>query len=356
MPPCSLAARESKPWTLRLFDAAPVAPVWVGVGLATGLVGLFLASELALDRFRLLAAGGDFTWLRHDFRIALVLLVMLAYVPTAWTYALRGVRRTLVELRPALLCSDDEFRSLLESVGHLDRRVLRSVALVGLAAGVLAPVVADQSWEVYRLDVIVPEPTWHRVAAPLLGWLLLSFFYAIVTESRRLSRVGRDRVRVDLLDRGPLVAFARQGLRNALLTVGFLSLVALLLLDLTVAPGFVWILLTLLGLSGLLAGVGLVLPVRGVRQSIRKTKQAELAWIASELARARDRLAAVPREAAPPASGLADLVAYRSLIAAVPEWPFDPPTLARFGLYLAIPLASWLGGAVVERLLDAALG
>lgn len=37
------------------------------------------------------------------------------------------------------------------------------------------------------------------------------------------------------------------------------------------------------------------------------------------------------------------------------EWPFDAPTLARFLLYVAIPLGSWIGGALVERLLGAAL-
>jgi hypothetical protein len=44
-------------------------------------------------------------------------------------------------------------------------------------------------------------------------------------------------------------------------------------------------------------------------------------------------------------------VFYEGRIASVPEWPFDTPTIARFGLYLLIPLGSWLGGALVERLL-----
>jgi hypothetical protein len=39
----------------------------------------------------------------------------------------------------------------------------------------------------------------------------------------------------------------------------------------------------------------------------------------------------------------------------VREWPFDAPTLTRFFLYVAIPLGSWVGGALVERLLGAAL-
>ena len=37
------------------------------------------------------------------------------------------------------------------------------------------------------------------------------------------------------------------------------------------------------------------------------------------------------------------------------EWPFDAGMRLRFLFYLAIPVGSWLGGALVERLLGAAL-
>jgi hypothetical protein len=49
------------------------------------------------------------------------------------------------------------------------------------------------------------------------------------------------------------------------------------------------------------------------------------------------------------------LLAYMNQIESVREWPFDAPTLTRFFLYVAIPLGSWVGGALVERLLGVAL-
>ena len=58
----------------------------------------------------------------------------------------------------------------------------------------------------------------------------------------------------------------------------------------------------------------------------------------------------------PARDGLADLIEYRRLVEEVPEWPLDPGVRARFLLYVALPLGSWLGGALVERLIDAALG
>ncbi|MCZ6783588.1 MAG: hypothetical protein O7G30_09800, partial [Proteobacteria bacterium] len=53
---------------------------------------------------------------------------------------------------------------------------------------------------------------------------------------------------------------------------------------------------------------------------------------------------------------LSDLLAYRAYVESLREWPFDTSTLVRFALYTLIPVGSWLGGALVERVVDAALG
>ena len=37
------------------------------------------------------------------------------------------------------------------------------------------------------------------------------------------------------------------------------------------------------------------------------------------------------------------------------KWPFAAATLRRFGIVLLLPLISWLGGALVERVVDAVL-
>jgi hypothetical protein len=101
------------------------------------------------------------------------------------------------------------------------------------------------------------------------------------------------------------------------------------------------------------AATALLLPLRGAHQAIHTAKRSELDWCDAELHRAR---AALESQALPSGSAtLADLVAWRGVVAAVPEWPLDAPTLRRFVLYLGIPLGSWLGGAFVERVVDLAL-
>jgi hypothetical protein len=49
------------------------------------------------------------------------------------------------------------------------------------------------------------------------------------------------------------------------------------------------------------------------------------------------------------------IVAYRQVVDGVREWPFDASTVMRFALYLLIPLGSWSGGALVERVIDSLL-
>jgi len=60
--------------------------------------------------------------------------------------------------------------------------------------------------------------------------------------------------------------------------------------------------------------------------------------------------------AARPDLSLADLLAYEGFLRQIPVWPFDQATWPRLALYLLLPFGSWLGGALLERLLDALLG
>ena len=51
-----------------------------------------------------------------------------------------------------------------------------------------------------------------------------------------------------------------------------------------------------------------------------------------------------------------ELLAWEARIDAVREWPLDTTAVARFALYLLIPLGSWSAAALVERWIDHLLG
>jgi hypothetical protein len=117
-------------------------------------------------------------------------------------------------------------------------------------------------------------------------------------------------------------------------------------------PGFTPVFVVMVGMGAAASLLAPVVPLRWVRRRIAEAKRAALAELDGELRRMRD--AESPSEAGPPGR-MADLLATRAYVESVREWPFDSSTLARFGLYLLIPLASWIGSAFVERMVDTAL-
>ena len=175
------------------------------------------------------------------------------------------------------------------------------------------------------------------------GWMGC-LFYVLVAESSRLSSLSSSIASIDLLDLQPYKPLIRQGLTNVLLVVGIASIVSLFLLE----PGFGTLLIQLSILFTLFASIGLMLPLSGIRKKIEKAKQRELNWCKDALKSTRNQI----KSGDAGNQSFTEVVAYKALIESIRNWPFDSPTLARFALYLLIPLCSTFGGAFVERWLD----
>jgi hypothetical protein len=98
--------------------------------------------------------------------------------------------------------------------------------------------------------------------------------------------------------------------------------------------------------------IGLVVSILPHHRLIRDAKRGELDWCRDALIRERTKL----REGGAERSRIEEIVAYREVVEGVSTWPADSSTFLRFSLYLLIPLGSWAGGAIVERLIDSLLG
>jgi hypothetical protein len=329
-----------EPWT-----QGPTWSPWrLSLAIAAVLAALFLALEAALGRLPLVVGDGH---VRGDFRVALVLIAVVAYLPGALARLAQGAHATIDALVPVLRATPAEQAALREDAGRFDPGALRRAGLAGVAAMVALPFFTNLTLDAWTPWKLPPEALAHRALLPGVGWLAGRFFYALVVESRRLARIGRTRVAIDLLDLRPLAPIPRQGLRHALLGAGLFAIVALALVDVGIAPHLLQVLALALVANATFAAAALLLPARGLRDAILAVKRAELATTDADLRRAR--------AGAPGARPLADVLAWRAFVEAVPEWPFDAPTVGRFLLYLAIPLGSWLGGALVERVVDALL-
>ena len=192
--------------------------------------------------------------------------------------------------------------------------------------------------------------------SPTLLWALgaNALAFVLMTRAAASSILGRSYASIagairefDLLDPRPLRCFGQQGLRRAFYWAGGSSIASLLAWDLDrVGP-----LVTILALTLGLATYALLEPARILRHRVRDAKEAELAGVRPRIRAAREKLWAGGEAGELPA-----LLAYEQRLMEVSEWPFDAPTLVRFGALALVATGSWLGGALVERALDGLLG
>lgn len=325
------------PWTLRIYDALPGNPFWIGIGFTTALLLIFFAGRSLLGE----SGNSD----SNDLRVAITQILVTAYSASAYAYLLMSARKTTLDLSP--VAQDiPQWQTVVERAGKHSRWVLlligaASYLIVGVAVTNLTTPepVNPWAWHGWSYDVF-----WHRGTTVLFAWWLACLCYVTVVESSRLSRLSYEIESVDLLDLRAYRPLVRQGLTNALLVIGMVSIISLLGVESRYWPVLVgsWVLFTLL------AWAGMMLPLRGIRKKISAAKKNELVWCERALTIARDGLKSGTGEQ----NSFAEIMAYRTAIENVRNWPFDNPTLVRFSLYLFIPLGSWLGGAFVERGLD----
>jgi hypothetical protein len=329
-----------------------VSPFWLGIGISVSLVVLLVISETVFGRWDLLFVGDDFdplarvqTGVLRDIRIAIVHCLLVGYLPAALLYVLQHGKRTVARLQGALNCTRQECDRLARSI-RLSKRGLLVAALVGMAIAFLPPYfvepVPEAPWHPRNWN---PEVAWHRILGPIMGVGLAWLAYAISVVSLRMSRIAQRLSRIDLLDLSSLSPFAQQGLTNALLLIGVLSISALMMLE----TGFMMLIIIIGTGTLVLAGLALLAPVRGVQKRVREAKQRELDWTAAEICRLRDGFAKADPDHR--SGDLADMVAYRTLVADVSEWPFSGSTYVRLVLYALIPLASWGLGVIAEEVI-----
>ena len=306
----------------------------------------FLMERLASD------LGGPAS---HSFAIRAGFIASLStgYTLAAWRWVPRANVRDLVV--GGLLPPAAERMEEAHYVGGTALQVRRS-RWAGLAGLVL-------------FFLLVEVPTLLSGGRPLEAWINLHTFtymlalgvtffwvsgrlaYFSLANGSPASALGE----IDLLDLRPVRALGRIGLRSALawvigLTLGSFVFVfrELQMLDSLIV--FVPLLVVTLAIT--LAS--LLLPLRGVHRRLRDTKERELRAVEAAV-RGDPRALEATRLAGRTDLRLADLLAYRELVEGIPNWPFDSAGLRRLLLYLLIPIGSWLGGAVVERMLSAFL-
>lgn len=340
-------------WLDRLFDRLRVSPLWVALLGSAALLAVFVALAAATGDLAAFLASGSGVWQNRDARLAVLLSLFVAYLPLARRALLRGSRANLEALRASPALRPVGLSTLLAGLPEPSRRGRGLAGALGVLFVPLTALLVDRDPGLYlRADYWHLAQLWEFGLGGLLGWNAGRLAHAMRSEGKRFSELGRRLPRVDLLDPASLEPFARQGLLFALPGLILLSFFAFNLGD----RGWIGAALVLGTATLAWTGVAAWLPLRGVHERMRRAKAEELACVHAAIHGDVAALAgsAIADRAA--SAGLADLVAWRALVLAAPEWPLPPGLRARFALYLALPLGSWLGGALAERAIDALLG
>ncbi len=192
---------------------------------------------------------------------------------------------------------------------------------------------------------------WFLLFVPLNFALLGKGAYFTVVDDRFHRDTRNAHLCIDLLHPEQLEPFTRMALRRSLLWIVGSSICLLLFLNEAVSPTA---LLPFVFAIMVVASLALIAPLTGIHRKISATKRDELRTVRSKIAVLRDEVlhGTNPTITRNSAQRLTGLVAYEGRVEKTSEWPLDLPTLGTFSFYLAIPVISWVGGALMERVID----
>jgi hypothetical protein len=338
-------------WSDWFFERVPLPPALFGALFAAALLAVLALLALATGAFDRLAAEGLAWWQDRDGRVSVLVSLLAGTIPAALRYHELGTRRNLDALAAANLWPGAAPAELHSSTPGSPRTAF----WFGLSGLLLIPIIA------YTVDRDVGRyftsrqwnlgVTWTWLVGSFVSFTGGILTYRVFVDARKFAQLARTLPAVDLLDREALLPFARQGLRSAIPGVIFVTFLALNLGD----SGFL-LAMSLIGPAVLMQNIAvLVIPMRGVHERLRAAKRDELARVNAairgdagalrgSLLGQRERLS------------LADLLAWRAFVEEIPEWPIDVSTVGRFAVYVGIPLLGWIGAALVQHLLESALG
>ncbi len=323
----------------------------MGVCIAIG----FLVMRCAFDFFFLVAwgfpVGVEPMWRSHHWWSDFVNAVLIGYLPAALAWSKRGIARDLSALRPSLRYTDSEFGAVRSAALGPGGPVVRVLPLCGMLGGILIVFVDPSMSAGAEHSPTNPTFMWALPRTALFVWLMSRLIVSDINATRMYANLGRTAVEIDLLNTNALSVFARNGQRSALTWVLFSSIFSLFWFGGSAARANLPLLVFVLSIA-----IGaFVLPLVAVRKSILAVKRAEQARLREEIRRERELTLEAEATGGEASPRLANLIAYYQLIESAREWPVDAVNLLRFLAYLLLGLGSWLGGALVERVLDSAL-
>jgi len=298
-----------------------------------------------------------------ELRATLTVMVMVGYLPVAHWYLRKWSRERIGEVKERFALKGDipvPKENILISAGFVGWLAFVTLFLMlpnqnllalqpwlwSLDFGVLVVAMSLVGWWMVDGGWWMVDGGWWMVDG---GWWMGRFSLELVWTALHLTQLAKRLPELNLLDADSFKPFAQQGVQSALLIIILMSING----HIAFRPGSGVIGATvLITVMLVLTMIALILPVRGIHRRIQARKHEELAVIREQIRLERDKLLTGSYQTT---ENLPVLLAMETRIERVPEWPFDIGSLSRFSFYLLLGLGSWVGAALVERLMNSAL-
>jgi len=294
---------------------------------------------------------------------ALFFTLVNVYAISAGTYVIRRSQAVLQQLSVHMQMNRSTIDQFVLQLGGRKPQTLWLITAVTLIFGSLHNHLLDNSiFDIYRSGV------WQRYElgislGTLLTWfVLMHVASAFVANARLFAQLGREHIRIDLLNThllnpfGTIAWLPSLGLMGTQMVYPLMSIGSELELS-AVIPGFAFTSITLVYLF--------IRPtwslhkrlLQAKAEALTATNKAINTWQQAN----RSSSTGTERRTAISIAGRADgealnrlqaLLNYRAYIQGLSEWPFSLSTVGKWALYVIIPPLTWLCAALVEILLD----
>ncbi len=277
---------------------------------------------------------------------------MCAYIVPVFSHIVDRSVAAFDEIEGMLSASLEECAQWRRALTHHSSRWFLTVSAFALTMGVCNITLLESSGDRGLVDDILSgHGNYATYGGILLIWVAMTTaVFALISNAYLFAQLGR-RLRIDLLHSPAPLSLARVAVLSTLSIIGAQTLYVLVILDadtgwVIILPGFVATMMPTLALF--------LIPVWPLHQRLQTAKHDELAMINHQLEHVRPE-GVTALDNAESLDQINRLLLYRREIREASEWPFDMPALTRLGLYLILPLLTWVGAALIESLVDALL-
>ena len=281
---------------------------------------------------------------RQIIGMALMLTLLPPYVLVAWQIGRRRSLELIDTLRPIVLDPNAADAAQARIGRAITTREWGAATVIGLAMGLIN---TDFHHAFFESDEPVID-IGISCGQLFLWWIIALLFFARARAAIAFRSLAPS-IQVDLFRLATLRPYARAGMVDVVIVTGALLFSPLQSLDAEFRIENYRFALMVATPSVLFYVIWPLIPIH---RRLVQERDARIDVVDAQIV----ALGAAPPADAAETERLENLLAHRARLNEVHTWPVDLKMISRIFIYLVIPPLAWAGAALVERMVDAALG